>query len=78
MRYHIFQLEFKIIQPLHLEVYLLIHWNLKIISSLSSRLSDHDVQLIRINGIDLKKNGKPKNMRKIGWHTVADVMIKLS
>lgn len=60
-------------------VYLLIHWNLNIISPLSNGLSDHDVQLIRINGINLRiQNGKPKNIRKIGKYTVIDFMMKLS
>ena len=49
-----------------------------IVPPLSSGLSEHSAQLIRINDTDLRiQSGKPNNIRKIYTYVITDFMIKL-
>jgi hypothetical protein len=76
----VFQLDFKINQPLHGQWFIdTCEFGNYIITPLSSELSEYSAQLIRINDIDWGiQNGKHKNIRKIDKYILTDFMIKLS
>jgi len=74
-----FQLDFKLIQPLQMTIYLFILSNFKIIPPLLNRSSDHEAHRIKVNDINLKiQTSKPKNKREISKYTATDFIITVT